>query len=38
MSRVSAEVLVVERLLQAADGATPALGRSLADITLTSIR
>ena len=38
MSRVSAEVLVVERLLQAADGTTPALGRSLADITLTSIR
>ena len=38
MSRISAGILVVERLLQAADGTTPALGRSLADITLTSIR
>ena len=38
MSRVSAGALVIERLLQAADGTTPALGRSFANITLTSIR
>ena len=38
MSRISAGILVVERLLPAVGGTTPALGRSLADITLTSIR